>query len=58
MWVDSGLSTKPSKVNIPYRFVHLAEISDYVTREIDGKVDILDFELEKIGFDKVIEKVI
>lgn len=58
MWVDSGLSTKPSKVNIPYRFVHLPEISDYVTREIDGKVDILDFELEKIGFDKVIEKVI
>lgn len=58
IWADSGLTTKSNHVNSPYHFIHLGEVVDYVEKNIDGIVDILDIEAEQIEFQDIMTDVI
>ena len=42
IWADSGLSTKSNHVNAPYHFVHIGEVMDYVEKNINEQVDLMD----------------
>ena len=58
IWADSGLSTKSNHVNAPYHFVHLGEIVDYIEKNIDFEIDILDIEAEATEFQDIMKKII
>lgn len=58
IWVNSGLSTKSSHVNAPYHFVHIGEIIDYIEKNINKKIDLLDIEAEEIQFQDIMKRII
>lgn len=58
IWADSGLTTKSNHVNAPYHFVHLGEIIDYIEKNIQQDVDILDIEAEQTEFQDIMKRII
>ena len=57
IWADSGLSTKSNHVNAPYHFVHVGEIIDYVEKNINQKVSLLDIEAEETEFQDIMKNI-
>lgn len=57
IWADSGLSTKSNHVNAPYHFVHVGEIIDYVEKNINQKVNLLDIEAEETEFQDIMKNI-
>ena len=57
IWADSGLSTKSNHVNAPYHFVHVGEIIDYVEKNINQKVNLLDIEAEETVFQDIMKNI-
>ena len=58
IWTDSGLSTKSNHVNAPYHFVHIGEIMDYIEKELNQDIDLLDIEAEATEFQDIMKKII
>ena len=58
IWADSGLSTKSNHVNAPYHFVHIGEIMDYIEKELNQDIDLLDIEAEATEFQDIMKKII
>ncbi len=57
IWADSGLSTKSNHVNAPYHFVHIGEVMDYVEKNINEQVDLMDIEAEQTEFQDIMKKI-
>ena len=58
IWPDSGLSTRNNHVNAPYHFIHLGEVVNYLNRNLNQKIDVLDIEACQIEFPLFMEQII
>ena len=57
VWADSKMLTKPLHVSVPYHFVFLGEVLNYIEKMINNEIDVFDFESGDTEFYKFINNI-
>ena len=57
VWADSKMLTKPLHVSVPYHFVFLGEVLNYIEKMINNEIDVFDFESGDTEFYKFINSI-